>query len=70
MKIYKEIDLQSFDAWQGAIETKQIILENYKQNAFNSLIEELYPNGIDETQLNDILWFESDYLYEVLNINY
>ena len=33
------------------------------------LIEELYPDGIDETQLNDILWFKSEWVYEMLGIS-
>ena len=33
------------------------------------MIEELYPNGIDGTELNDLLWFESDWIYETLGIS-
>jgi hypothetical protein len=68
MKIYKEINLIEFETWQGATVTKQIIIKENKENEFNELIEELYPDGIDETELNDILWFEQEYLFEALNI--
>ena len=28
----------------------------------------MYPEGIDETKLNDILWFEEDWIFESLGI--
>ena len=40
-----------------------------KVDEFENLIEELYPNGIEETQLNDILWFESDWILESLGLS-
>jgi hypothetical protein len=70
MKTYNEnMRLADFDAWQGAKDTKETILNEHKGEEFDSLIEELYPDGLSETQLNDILWFESDWLYENLGIS-
>ena len=66
--INENLTLDNFDAWSGAIDTKETILNNSKEDDFNFLIEELYPDGITETQLNDILWFEYDWIYETLNI--
>lgn len=60
--------LANFDAWSGAKDTKQTILENNKGDEFDSLIEELYPDGLSETQLNDLLWFEPEWIYESLGI--
>ena len=69
MKIYNSrLTLEDFDAWQGAVDTKQVIIDNNKEDDFEFLIEELYPEGIEETQLNDILWFESEWIYKNLNI--
>ena len=62
------MSLEDFDAWSGAIETKQMILDAGKAADFDALIEELYPDGIEETQLNDILWFEKDWIRESLDI--
>ena len=61
--------LADFDAWSGAKDTKETILNNNKGDEFDALIEELYPGGLTETQLNDILWFETDWLYESLGIS-
>ena len=68
-KVTGETNLWKFEAWSGAKETKQHILEAHKGDEFDALIEELYPDGIDETKLNDLLWFESEWLYETLGIN-
>lgn len=68
MTVTSEVNLSTFDAWSGAIETKKVILEHNKEEDFNMLIEELYPNGLSETTLNDLLWFEDDYIFESLGI--
>ena len=60
--------LMDFDAWSGAVETKETIIENGKGEEFDYLIDELYPDGLTETELNDILWFETDWIYKQLNI--
>ena len=68
MKIYSESTLVEFNAWSGAIDTKNTILEKGKGKEFDYLIEELYPAGLSETELNDILWFETKWLFENLGI--
>ena len=67
--INEDQTLQDFNAWSGAISTKETIIENNKEQEFENLIDELYPEGLTETQLNDILWFESDWIFEMLEIN-
>jgi len=66
--INENCNLIDFNAWSGAIETKDTILEHGKENEFDCLINDLYPDGISETQLNDILWFEEDWIFESLGI--
>jgi hypothetical protein len=36
---------------------------------FENLIEELYPDGLTDTALNDLLWFDSEFIFESLGIN-
>ena len=62
------LTLREFKAWSGAKDTQETILNEGKGEEFDSLIEELYPDGIEETHLNDLLWFEEDWLYEMLGI--
>ena len=69
MKIFIEQGIADFEAWSGAKETQQRIIDENKEDEFDQLIEELYPDGIDETQLNDILWFEDDWIFEQLGIS-
>ena len=57
------------DAWSGAKSTKEDIIQAGLVDEFDALIEELYPDGISETQLNDILWHDSDWVYETLGID-
>lgn len=61
--------LGNFEAWSGAIDTKETILNNNKGEEFDNLIEELYPDGLTDTQLNDLLRFESDWIFEQLGIS-
>lgn len=68
MKVYKELGISSFEAWSGGTLTKDTIIDANKEDEFDNLIEELYPNGLSETELNDLLWFESDWIYETLGI--
>lgn len=69
MKVFKEMGITEFEAWSGAKDTKQTIIDNNKEAEFDNLIEELYPNGIDETELNDLLWFEPEWIFESLEIS-
>lgn len=68
MLIKTEKNLRNFEAWSGAIETKNLILDAGLEEEFEGLIEELYPDGLSDTELNDILWFDSDWILENLGI--
>jgi hypothetical protein len=57
MKVISETPLRNFNAWSGAVETKKTIIEAGQEEQFELMIEELYPDGLTETELNDILWF-------------
>lgn len=69
MKLFKEESISSFQAWSGAVDTQNRIIEENKEDEFDQLIEELYPDGLDETELNDILWFEEEWIFESLGIS-
>ena len=70
MKTYNEnTTLSNFNAWSGAVDTKNTILDANKGDEFDSLIEELYPDGLSETALNDLLWFDEEWIYEQLGID-
>ena len=52
----------------GAVDTLDRINNEGKAEVLETVLEELYPEGMDETQLNDILWFESDWCFEMCGI--
>lgn len=58
-----------YSPWSGAIDTYNTIEEAGKLEEFESLIDELYPDGIEEVKLNDILWFEDDWILEMLGLS-
>ena len=69
MKVYNDnLTLIDFKTWSGATDTKNTIIENGKESDFSYLIEELYPDGLSDTTLNDFLWFEDEFIFEQLNI--
>ena len=68
MKITKEISFSQFEPWSGAVDTYNRIVEADKEDELESLIDELYTDGLSDTELNDLLWFESDWLLESLGI--
>lgn len=70
MKVITNISIEYFNAWSGAKTTKNRIINEGKVDLFDDIIEELYPDGIDETLLNDILWFDRDWVYKSLGIEY
>ena len=68
MIITYELDLNSFEAWSGAKDTLDRIQREGKCAELENILEELYPDGMTETELNDLLWFDSESVYEWLGI--
>jgi serine protease inhibitor len=69
MRTYSDTRLVDFQAWsEEAIDTKNTIIDHNKADEFDDLIEELYPDGLSETKLNEILWFDDEWVFEQLEI--
>ena len=68
MTITYELDLSSFQAWSGAKDTLDRIQREGKCAELENILEDLYPDGMTETELNDLLWFDSESVYEWLGI--
>ena len=60
--------IADFEAWSGGEDTKDAIIENNKVKDFDIMIEEIYPDGITETDLNGLLWHDSEWVFERLEI--
>lgn len=70
MKLYDEIyRLEDFEPWSGAVETyDKITIAGYGEE-FIQQLDGIYPDGITQTQLNDLLWFEEEWCYEIVGLN-
>ena len=68
MKITREISLRNFNVWAGEKDTLNKLIELDKCEELEFILEDTYPDGISETQLNDILWFDDEWIYETLGI--
>lgn len=66
MKITSEISLRNFEFWSGAKDTvKYLTLEELDTLEF--IIEDMYfESEISDTTINDIFWFEDDWIAEML----
>ena len=68
MKISREMNLRNVEAWSGAKDTLNKLIELDKCEELEAVLEDIYPDGISETQLNDILWFDDEWIFETLGI--
>jgi hypothetical protein len=68
MRIYKDFEADSFEAWAGAVDTLDKILDEGKGEELEELLDEIFPDGAEETEVNDLLWFDADYVFEMLGI--
>lgn len=73
MKIVKEInDFYALmeNSWSGAIDTLKDVEEAGKTDELMELLEEtFYGETPTETQVNDFLWFEREYIYDSLGLD-
>lgn len=61
MKVSKELKLSQFEFWSGAKAFADQL--TYKElDQLEHCIEELYPDGASETEINDLFWFEEETL--------
>lgn len=72
MRIYKDYDFNDLmDAcWSGAIDTLNTIQENNKEEELMSLLSlDCFSDTPDLTEVNDLLWFEDEWIFEMLGID-
>lgn len=68
MKIITETSFERFEPWSGAVSTHTRICDAGLAETFEGMLEDIYPDGMTDTQLNDLLWFEPDTCYEWLGL--
>lgn len=70
MIIRKDIsDLYEFEAWSGACYAANKIVAAGLGEEFINELESLYPEGMEDGSLNDLLWFEPDWCFALVGLN-
>lgn len=69
MKTYREIALESFEFWSGA-KANAAMLTREELNFLDDVLCDLYPEGVDETFVNDLLWFDFDWCCSAIGLEY
>lgn len=69
MKVFSEINLSSFEFWGGAkLNADMLSIEELEQ--LDYMLEDCYSEGVSETMVNDIMWFEFEWVCEMLGYEY
>ena len=65
MTIHSEIALRNFDFWSGA-KDRADMLTSSQLDAIETELEQIYPDGIGKTELNDLFWFDFDFVCSLI----
>ena len=68
LKLYTTLD--DYEPWSGAVDTWNKIQEKGLEGQLESILEDIYPDGLTMTEFNDIIWFERDWLEDILNTKF
>lgn len=70
MKIYKDETLSSFEFWSGAVANA----EEFTDAELDQITTELEAldngEGYSETEINDLMWFEPEYLASLIGLEW
>lgn len=69
MKIYREESLSGFEFWSGAKDFAEKLTDTEFDQIEDNLTG-LYPDGMDETQINNLFWFEPATICDWLGLDY
>lgn len=69
MRITSETSINDFEFWAGAINNKNRFSKD-EMERIEFMLEDCYPDGIDETMLNDAMWFEPEVFCEWLDLDF
>ena len=68
MTITKEIRLTQFEFWSGAKQFAEQLTHS-ELNQLEGYIEDFYIDGITETDINDLFWFQDEEVCEWLGLD-
>lgn len=59
MKITTEKSLKNFEFWSGALDRVKYLTDE-ELDTIEAILEELNPDGLSDTEINDTFWFGDD----------
>lgn len=65
MKIYEEKSLKDFEFWSGAKDTVKYLTDD-ELDQIEAILEDSYPDGMSDTEINNFFWFDDDTIAEWL----
>lgn len=70
MTIVHELSVWDYEPWSGAVDTYERICKEGKLDLLAQVLDDVYCDRetMTDTELNDLLWFESDSVYEWLGM--
>ena len=72
MNYTKEFSIDTFEFWSGARDTIEDIRKAGKMDELELLIKSTFECDDEpptDTQINDMVWFDRDYIYEQLGLD-
>ena len=67
--LYKEMSIHDFKPWSGAVNTYERLKRNDKLDDLEWSLSEIFgKDDIEETELNDLMWFDPDVIYEFVGL--
>ena len=61
--------LYDYEPWSGAVDTWEKIVAVDMVDYLDRYLEDIYPDGLTKTELNDILWFDGEEVLRDLGIS-
>lgn len=62
-------ELGDYRPWSGAVDFYNELRDAGLLDELEFILEDIYPDGMTMTELNDLLWFEEDWVREMLGIS-
>ena len=69
MKVYDDVNLTSFQFWGGARD-RALMLTYDEVEEVESVLEDIYPEGVSATTINDIFAFDFEWVCESIGLKY
>lgn len=67
MKVWQDISLSQFEFWGGARQIAELLTTEQLDYIEEILLLD-YPNGINATELNDMFWFDTNYILGIIGL--